>query len=377
LQLAEHGLPHPIEIYGSSETGAVAWRQHEQAWRLLPGVLAEVNADEASAGEDAAPPLAAGPATSGAAAVGRPPQTGILRVQSPWTAGQAQETTQDRIRLAPLGFVLLGRNDRIVKIEEKRIALPQVEHWLAQHAYVAEARVGQAAGQHRLSALVALTGAGLHALRATGRRAWIQALQAHMAEGVDTLAIPRRWRLMQALPYSTQGKLTQDIFDRAAGPRPFLPQAAGRPEYLSSEGGVPFAPDAAAVSAQSQAQGQDPSLSRPTDPSLALPNAERDCRLQLLVPPDLVHFSGHFPRAPVVPGVVQIDWALALAREYLGIDLQFAGIENLKFQRLLRPGDAFAARLRWEPARTRLHFDFRSGTQAVASGRILHGAPLS
>jgi 3-hydroxymyristoyl/3-hydroxydecanoyl-(acyl carrier protein) dehydratase len=349
--IARHGLPRPIEIYGSSETGAVAWRQHEPAWRLLPGVLAGVGVDEASI-DDAAV---------------RPQDTGILHVQSPWTAAQARETTQDRVRIAAQGFLLLGRNDRIVKIEEKRIALPQVEHWLARHAYVAEARVGQADGQRRLSALVALSGAGLLALRANGRRELVQVLQKHMADGVDTLAIPRRWRLMQALPYNTQGKLTQEIFDRAAGPRPFMPQAAGRPEYPDAVDGAPFTPQAHPA----------PPPSEPAHPPLPLPQTERGCRVQLLVPPDLAHFSGHFPRAPVVPGVVQIDWALALAREYLGISLQFAGIENLKFQRLLRPGDAFAAHLRWEPARTRLHFDFRSGTDAVASGRILHGAPLS
>ena len=37
-------------------------------------------------------------------------------------------------------------------------------------------------------------------------------------------------------------------------------------------------------------------------------------RVDLRVPADLACFPDHFPGFPLLPGVVQLDWALALAR---------------------------------------------------------------
>ncbi|MGY6269635.1 AMP-binding protein [Achromobacter denitrificans] len=288
----------PTEIYGSSETGAVAWREDTGAWSPLPGVQAGAGAD------------------------------GALHVRAPWIAAR-DERTADAAEALRGGFRLLGRLDRIVKIEEKRVALPMLEAALLRHPYASDARVGQAGGGARLAALVALSRHGMHALRNQGRLAVIDALRSSLKSGFEPLAIPRRWRLMKQLPWNAQGKLTQAQFEQACE-RPAAPAFAAEP-----------------------------------------PERAGERRYAFDVPPDLAQFSGHFPAAPVVPGVAQIGWAADLALRDLDIPGRFAGIEALKFQRLMRPGDAGALHLRWDAGASRLYFTYTIEGATCSSGRIL------
>lgn len=96
--------------------------------------------------------------------------------------------------------------------------------------------------------------------------------------------------------------------------------------------------------------------------------------LKLHVPLDLVYFPGHFPQAPVLPGVVQIDWALSLAASRLGTPARCHAMEALKFQQLLRPGDHVDLTLRHDTARHALHFAYRRGDKAYSSGRLAWSA---
>lgn len=92
--------------------------------------------------------------------------------------------------------------------------------------------------------------------------------------------------------------------------------------------------------------------------------------LRLRVPPQLPHFAGHFPGAPVLPGVLQVQWALALAAPRLGLVPHCREMEALKFQRLLRPGDEAELELRLDAARGKLHFAYRADGRSCSSGRL-------
>ncbi len=59
--------------------------------------------------------------------------------------------------------------------------------------------------------------------------------------------------------------------------------------------------------------------------------------LDLTINVELRCFKGHFDDAAVVPGVVQLDWAIAFAREYLAMPGDVLNISVLKFQKLLLP----------------------------------------
>jgi len=294
----------PTEILGSSETGGIAWRQGQALWQPFAGV--ELSQDE----------------------------HGALLIASPYLPAGHVEHTADAARIAADGrFELLGRLDRIVKLEEKRISLPMLEQVLVAHDWVAEARLGVVQeNRASLGALLVLSDAGLFALREHGRRHLCETLRRHLAQHCETLALPRRWRLLRQLPLNAQGKLPQaDVEALLLAPRPKTPQ----------------------VLEQTETDGE--------------------WSLQLSVPPDLAYFSGHFPKAPVLPGVVQVEWALDLARQLLNLTGAFAGMEVLKFQQLVRPGDEVQLHLRFDAERGKLYFAYRNATATCSSGRILLG----
>ncbi|WP_312481831.1 acyl-CoA synthetase family protein [Stutzerimonas nitrititolerans] len=297
----------PTEIYGSSETGGIAWRQGGSLWQPFVGV--ELSQDE----------------------------QGALRIASPCLPPGHVEQTADAARIQADGrFELLGRLDRIVKLEEKRISLPMLESALSEHPFVSEARLSVIEDNRAfLAALVALSDAGLHALRNQGRRALTQALRKHLAQYCETLALPRRWRLVRQMPCNAQGKLPQAQLEALLRtPRSLTPERLG------------------------ERQEDD------------------QWHLELGVPVDLAHFSGHFPQTPVLPGVVQIDWAISLARQLIkNLPPRFQGMEVLKFQQLARPGDRLQLTLRFDAQRSKLHFSYRNGDAPCSSGRILLGAP--
>ncbi|WGT33705.1 acyl-CoA synthetase family protein [Pseudomonas atacamensis] len=294
----------PTEILGSSETGGIAWRQGESLWQPFAGVELSQDSD------------------------------GALLIASPYLPAGHVEHSADAARIAADGrFELLGRLDRIVKLEEKRISLPMLEQALAAHDWVAEARLGVVQeNRASLGALLVLSESGLFALREHGRRGLTETLRKHLSQHCEALALPRRWRLLRQMPLNSQGKLAQaDVEALLLAARPKAPEVL---EQSASDG---------------------------------------EWSLQLSVPPDLAYFSGHFPKAPVLPGVVQVEWALNLGRQLLKLDGAFAGMEVLKFQQLVRPGDEIQLHLRFDAERGKLYFTYRNDTATCSSGRILLG----
>ncbi len=96
-----------------------------------------------------------------------------------------------------------------------------------------------------------------------------------------------------------------------------------------------------------------------------------EAAIELVVPHDLEYFVGHFPEIPVVPGVVQIKWAIELARRYLNVAGNCSGMEALKFQHVMRPGAQVTLTLEYAAARGKLHFSFASEQARYSSGRLL------
>jgi acyl-coenzyme A synthetase/AMP-(fatty) acid ligase len=71
-------------------------------------------------------------------------EDGALIIASAYLPTGHVEHTADAARIEADGrFELLGRLDRIVKLEEKRISLPMLEQALVTHDWVAEARSGR------------------------------------------------------------------------------------------------------------------------------------------------------------------------------------------------------------------------------------------
>lgn len=176
----------PIEVFGSTETGGVAWRRQDDAnrtgrWRLLPGVRAETDA------------------------------TGALVVHSPFLPDDQPFSMGDAVTFDTEGrFSLLGRLDRIVKVEEKRLSLHELEQRLCTLPEVRDAGATVLHGRRSEVAVAVVLTAGAAAELALGGKAMLNArLRAGLAPYFDAVLLPRRFRYVEALPYSERGKLSQ------------------------------------------------------------------------------------------------------------------------------------------------------------------------
>ena len=96
--------------------------------------------------------------------------------------------------------------------------------------------------------------------------------------------------------------------------------------------------------------------------------------LDLHVPAELAHFSGHFPDLPILPGVVLVDWALHFAREQLRVTGEFWRLENVKFLAAVLPETRLQLELRHDPAQSRVEFTYAAGERRYASGRAVFRA---
>jgi len=293
----------PTEVFGSSETGGIAWRQwsaEQPQWHPLPGVAWRI-------------------------------EDGCLAVSSPHLADDAWWQTQDRVEAdAGRSFRLLGRADRIVKIEERRVSLDALEQQLRLHPQVQEVRVLVLPGaREQLAAVVVPRAGDAMQWSEPQRRELARQLGAHLAQSHDAVTRPRRWRFVDELPYNAQGKTTAGAL--AALFRPLLPAA------------------------QWQQRDADAAV-------LVLP-----------LDPDLVAFDGHFPQAKILPGVVQLDWAIHYARQAFAMPPRFERTDALKFQHVARPDDQLQLTLGWDAARSVLSFRYVSDHGVHASGRVVFG----
>ncbi len=208
----KHGI-RATEVFGSSETGGIAWRLSEtcqEPWRPLPGIRVDVDV------------------------------RGRLLLDSPFVpAGEARPYVGgDRIELVEGGFNLLGRSDGIIKIGSKRVSLAEVENRLLALPGVIDGAI----------AAVAVAGARGHELiavvvvrpptpRDEGRSAseWIAALRTGLREWFDPVVVPRRIKIVDRLPREANGKLRRqrllESFDlKSAGARVVrAPEAAPAP----------------------------------------------------------------------------------------------------------------------------------------------------
>ncbi|MGZ8916055.1 MAG: AMP-binding protein [Methylobacter sp.] len=306
-QIKTHSGQQVIEIYGSSETGGIGWRQHDTAWQLFDGVRL-ICID------------------------------GRWQLYSPYLVATENEPFQldDQIGLQDDGrFILHGRLDRIVKIEEKRLSLSELERRLTDTLWVADAfTVAIANSRDVVGAALVLTEAGFDKLKTGGRNVFIRQLRTLLYQWFDAVVLPRKWLFLDSMPLTSQGKIDQHILKGLLETNhQKLPQVQG---VCITPGSV---------------------------------------ELTLRVPEDLIYFPDHFAAYPILPGVVQIAWAEHFGRLFFAINQPFLTMEVVKFVKVIQPGDELKLTLKWNVSPDKLYFNFRSEHGSHSSGRLIYGLP--
>jgi 3-hydroxymyristoyl/3-hydroxydecanoyl-(acyl carrier protein) dehydratase len=220
--------------------------------------------------------------------------TDSAEVTSPWCA---PFRLQDEVELTDAGRLrLLGRRDRVVKVFGKRVDLADLEATLCKFPGVVEATVlvdPSPEGQGRLLAAVAPATVDVAKLRSA-------LLAAH-----DPVVVPRRIRAMSALPRTAAGKpsrqgILAEFVKRDRRDFPIV--------RLSGDAGAP--------------------------------------QFQIEIPLNSQYFEGHFPGAPLLPAIVQLqEIVLPRARELFPDLGTLQGFLRLKFRKPLLPGSSIFARL--------------------------------
>ena len=264
----------PLEIFGSTETGGVAWRRQGGTppedgfdWQVFGPVKARTCAD------------------------------GRLAVSSPFSYRRWFEMG-DGVELSPDGrrFRLLGRMDRMAKIAEQRVSLPEMEAKMGALPGVKEAALAVLDGAHGLclGAVVALDAKSLDVT--PGKKALALDLRRRLLPLFPKGAVPKRYRFVMELPRNAQGKVL----------------ASRVKEILESDFAEPFVLDAE--------------------------QSGREWSAELVFDRDARYFEGHFPGIPVLPGVVQLGMARHFAELFLRRPIALRTVKKIKFTHVITPG---------------------------------------
>jgi 3-hydroxymyristoyl/3-hydroxydecanoyl-(acyl carrier protein) dehydratase len=288
-----------VDVYGSSETGHIAWRSSpEMPWQMQEGVEF------------------------------KKPVEDVLEIKSKFCPSDEWFSTSDLAHLRGNSFEILGRADRIIKIEGIRVSLSQLVASIKESSLVEDCLISDIENGRRaqLGAVLKLSSLGLQTLEVDGRLPLINSLKVSLRSKVNAIAIPRRWRFIEEFPVNSLGKVLKVNIDG-----------------IFSEGlKIPII------------------ISRKVD--------ENSIELVLDMLKSLDCFNGHFDDFPVVPGVALIEWAVRAAEVHLVKNYIFSGMSQIKFQKFIKPNQIIRLRLDLNPESMSLIFKYHNVGIVYSSG---------
>ena len=292
----------PLEIFGSTETGGVAWRrqgegEESSVWTVMDPVKVDTSED------------------------------GRIVVHSPFSCEKGF-VMGDRVEMAPDGrhFKLLGRGDRMVKIAEQRVSLPEMEEKMRTVPGVREAALVVIEGPHGpfLGAVVVPDLAGVPA-KELRKRMLALGLRKRLLPVFPQGTVPKRYRFVHELPRNAQGKV------QASELRGLFKTSFVEPFVLDERRG------------------------------------EGCWEGRLAFDPEAPYFQGHFPGFPVLAGVVQLGVAHHFAECLLRRKITLKTVKKMKFSGVVQPDDIVVLSLS-VLSPSRVAYTYRKGDNVCATG---------
>ena len=179
----------PWEMYGSTETSGVGWRRQNEGpmFTPFPNCKLWVNEDN------------------------------CLVVQSPYIrTPSGYFETADMVKMLPNGqFILMGRMDSVVKIEEKRISLPEVENRITESGLVSDVSVIPLEDSRQyLAAAMVFNASGKEKFAGLEKNEINKFWREHLLNFFENIVIPKKWRYLESLPVDAQGKKKREDIEQ-------------------------------------------------------------------------------------------------------------------------------------------------------------------
>ncbi|MDR1587410.1 MAG: AMP-binding protein [Treponema sp.] len=315
----------PLEVYGSTETSGIAWRQSKNGLEWTPFDNAKLTLND----------------------------EGRLVVRSPYIKDPAGFTTGDLADMLSDGrFLLRGRADSIVKIEEKRISLPEVEARILQSGLVSDVCVIALAGRRQyLAAVIALNGRGKEQFRGLDKFEINRWFREYLLQFFESVVLPKKWRYIDIFPLDAQGKKKR----------------------LEME--ALFAREDRAESPDSDEDSHSDIIApRRIVSEKVLEKTEERALLEFTVPPESDYFDVHFPILKVLPALAQFELAIRYADRYFKTGLSVRQAKRLKFSAIVRPNAPLRLELNHKGETVSFVLTSPDGETVYSSGSFTLGA---
>lgn len=243
------------EIYGSTEAGVIAYRQKHNAKLQFFENIKYIN----------------------------------NTISSPYF-DEPELELNDELEFFEDGFIVKGRNDRIVKIQEKRISLDEIERDLNKSNLVKKSYCLKL--DDKLCSAIILNNEGEKLLENFGKLELVKAIKKSAPLNIIT---PKKWRFLTNLPTNERGKI-----------------------------------DGARVKEWFNTNVTYPNI-------IKLENDGLNAEISLIFPKNSNFFKGHFPDFPILPGVVQLFFAKEFARDIFNLNFVPQKTKKVKFSSIIKP----------------------------------------
>lgn len=172
---------YPIEIIGSTETGGIGYRtqkKHNKTWCVFENIEIKTG------------------------------QNSELLIKSPYIEGNTFLKTSDKVKIINNNtFIHLGRVDRTVKIEEKRVSLNQIEARLQEHKFIEKCKAAVIEKKRtKIAILAELTTQGKEYITQNDKIKLNRLLKTHLLQFFEPVTLPKMWRYTDEIPVNSQGK---------------------------------------------------------------------------------------------------------------------------------------------------------------------------
>lgn len=249
-----------IEIYGSTETGVIAYNTGKNTFKTLDNVIIE-------------------PGNNG------------ISVKSDYFMEEKIILNDLVEMLSRNEFILKERTDRMVKIQEKRVSLCEIENVLRKHQFIKDVLCLK--HNDKLCAAVVLNDEGREFFLKNGSHKTIKDLKAFTRQKFEIT--PKRWRFLFEIPKNICGKIDTPKIKRIFDLNLSFPFITGKNSGID------------------------------------------EICLNMVFPANSNFFNGHFENFPVLPGVVQLFFANYFIENLFDVKLSKNEAKKIKFSNLILP----------------------------------------